>query len=292
MSVDDSYADYGIPMLPQGLNKPFSTPADAAFQVPNFVYMNGGHSRPRGMPCVEMLWFDFNILNPEAVPFTLEGRNLNPRYAALEIASLLGGMPVDAHQRENAKGMAAYQNYGIQRGNYGVRLRNQLRDFIVKLMDDNSTRQACMTIFDGNRDLLDESDDIPCTLAVQGFIRDDLFYMKTTMRSNDAYLGLPYDLMQFCALQSTLAQIMDVPCGFYRHSVGSMHLYAADLEKLSDIEPPGYEDTFGEQLWDFTEVADDPRDRLKYVIMFCQAALYGSAMPPGTEFEEWLVASL
>lgn len=292
MADDVNYADHGIPMLPTNLDKPFATAADAAFNVPNFIYMNGGHSRSRGMACIECIWVDFNVLSPEAVPFTLEGRGLNPRYAALEIASLLGGTPVDAHQRLTAKGFAAYQDYAIQRGNYGVRIRTQLRDFVTKLMDDPGTRQAVMTIFDGNRDLHDESGDIPCTLAVQGFMRDDLFYMRTTMRSNDAYLGLPYDLMQFCALQATIAQCMDTPCGFYRHSVGSMHLYAADLEKLHGIEPPGYQDTFGDELWSIPSKLDDPRDRLKHVIMFCQDALYGQTQQPNTEFEHWLVESL
>lgn len=246
------------------------------------------------MSVLECLMADFTVINPEAIPFTLEGRDpkLNPRYAALEICSLLSGAPVDAHQRHTAKGFAAFQNASIQRGNYGVRIRNQLRDFVWKLgVSDPDSRQAVMTIFDGNRDLTDNSFDVPCTLAVQGFLRDSTFYMKTTMRSNDVFLGLPYDLMQFCALQTAMAEILQAGCGYYRHSVGSLHAYVSDIDTIEGLQTPEIE-TETDQIWAIPDDWKDPLERLEYVIRFCQDALYGSASQPVTDFESWLVESL
>lgn len=292
MTSNDVYQKNGIPMVPYNLSAPFPYPADAAYTVPRFIAVNGGHSHPRGMAVIECLWVDFNVLTPEAVIFDVPGRNLNPRYTALEICSLLSGVPVDAHQRFTAHGFAKYQDSAIQRGNYGVRVRNQLRDIVRKLKADPYSRQACMTIFDGTRDLIDDSKDIPCTLAVQAFLRDDLLYMRTTMRSNDAYLGLPYDLAQFCALQTTLADIMQTSVGFYRHSVGSMHLYVQDVTKVEEMTPPNPDDyPEPDGLWSMPDT-DDPEERLEYVIRFCQDALYGQACHPGTEFEHWLLESL
>lgn len=270
----------------------YPDPVDAAVGVPQYIISQGGPVRARAMPTIECLWVDFMVINPTSIPFTITNRKLNPRYAALEIASLLGGMPVDTHQRLNARGFAKYQDAHIQRGNYGVRIRNQLRDFVHRLIEDRFSRQAVMTLYDGNRDLLDDSRDIPCTLAVQGFVRDGNFYMGTTMRSNDAYLGLPYDLMQFCALQATLAEVLGVNCGFYRHSVGSMHIYLPDLEKCEKLEAP--EQVYSEEpLWNPDEMEHHhPIESLKYVVGFCQAALYGQAETPKTPFEHWLLESL
>ena len=269
------------------------TPALAAVQAAKYVVMEGGQSRPRGMPVLETLWVDFNVMNPEDVPFDIEGRKLNPRYSALEICSLLAGTPVDAHQRYTAKSFAPYQDYGIQRGNYGVRLRNQLRDFVYLLgIEDSQSRRAVMTIFDGSRDLGEESSDIPCTLAVQGMVRDGIFYMKTTMRSNDAFLGLPYDLTQFCVLQTTMSEILMTINGFYRHSVGSLHVYVQDIDKIEVMQEPTERRDTEDPLWNIPDQLSDPRDRLKYVVMFCQDALYGQAQKPQTDFEEWLVNSL
>ena len=283
-----AYTEAGLPYVPVRLEQPFRTPGDAAVEVAQFVAMHGGQSRSRGLPTLETLWADFTILEPECIPFDIPNRNLNPRYAALEIASLLGGMPVESHQRLHAKGMAAYQDGFVQRGNYGVRIRNQLRDFVHKLVDDQGSRQAVMGIWEP-RDLIDESSDVPCTLNVQGFLRDDMFYMRTTMRSNDVYLGLPYDLHQFCALQATMAEVFDVPCGFYRHSVGSLHCYLPDIDAVSDMVVPT-DIPEAQDLWDMPDA--DPPERLAYVQLFCQEALFGAAMTPNTEFEAWLLEAI
>lgn len=274
-------------------NNQYPEPVDAAVGIAQRVVYEGGHSRPRGMAAVECLFVDAMVLNPEAIPFEITNRKLNPRYAALEIASLLGCTSVDAHQRHTAKGFAVYQDGNVQRGNYGIRIRSQLRDFVAKLVDDPMSRQAVMTIFDGNRDLIDTSLDVPCTLAVQGFVRDGNFYLGTHMRSNDAFLGLPYDLMQFCALQCTIAEVLDVNCGFYRHSVGSMHVYASDVERVNELSVPEGDHEVQGPLWSPGEMnSHDPLDSLAYVTAFCQDALYGQAALPKTDFEHWLVESL
>jgi hypothetical protein len=279
----------GIPFKNLAFPSNFVYPGDAAVEVAQFIAREGGNARSRGMAALEALWVDFTVINPEAIPFDIPNRQLNPRISALEIASFLAGHPIDSHQRHTMKALAAYQDYGVQRGNYGVRVRNQLRDFVSKLMDDKGSRQAVLAVWQ-DRDLIDESDDVPCTLHIQGMIRDDMFFMRTTMRSNDVLLGLPYDLHVFCALQATLAQVFDIPCGFYRHSVGSMHCYLADIDKVNNMVVPTDEPE-GDNLWAIPDM-DDPRDRMAYVQKFCQDALFGQPMNPQTEFEMWLLESI
>ncbi len=288
--ASDEFGASGIPYKEVSLSQPFNYPGDAAVETAQFIVKNGGTATARGRPTIETLWADITILQPECIPFDIPNRGLNPRYAALEIASLLGGVPVDVHQRETTRGLARYQDASIQRGNYGVRLRNQLRDFVWKLTDDNGSRQAVLAVWN-DRDLIDESKDVPCTLHVQGFIRDSMFYMRTTMRSNDVYLGLPYDLHQFCALQATIAQVLDVQCGFYRHSVGSLHCYISDIDRVMEMSVPTDEPE-GDALWHISDNIDDPVQRLQHVVEFCQSALYGLTLNPMTDFERWIAESL
>jgi thymidylate synthase len=50
--------------------------------------------------------------------------------------------------------------------------------------------------------------------------------MHTTMRSNDVWLGLPYDLFTATILQELMAGWLGVELGTYHHHVDSLHLYA------------------------------------------------------------------
>ena len=51
------------------------------------------------------------------------------------------------------------------------------------------------------------------------------------MRSNDLWLGFPYDVFQFTCLQVRMAMELGLDIGTYTHIAGSLHLYARDFEK-------------------------------------------------------------
>jgi hypothetical protein len=63
--------------------------------------------------------------------------------------------------------------------------------------------------------------------------------VRTTMRSNDAWLGLPYDLFQFTQLQLTICNVMGYDPGTYTHTAWSMHLYQENANvSYAVTEPP------------------------------------------------------
>jgi thymidylate synthase len=55
------------------------------------------------------------------------------------------------------------------------------------------------------------------------------------MRSNDIYLGLPYDVAFFTSLQKYIANRLEIEFGQYTHFVTNMHFYKRDLDKINDI---------------------------------------------------------
>lgn len=120
-------------------------------------------------------------------------------------------------------------------GAYGPRMfgeppNDQLARVISALRGKPDSRQAVIQLFD-RRDTLEYHSDIPCTCSMQFVIRDRRLHMMTSMRSNDAWLGLPHDVFAFTMIQELVARSLDVKLGEYRHSVGSLHLYERDERK-------------------------------------------------------------
>ena len=162
-------------------------------------------------------------------------RRPNLRIAATEAMHLLGGVS-SLQQLDRASGgrFSQFANDGRLLGAYGPRARRQLLAVADLLQRDPSTRQAVVSLWTGAEHTA-ESRDVPCTTTLQFFLRDWQLHLRVTMRSNDAWLGVPYDLMMFSCLQRSMACALGVEPGEYTHSVGSMHLYDRDLDAAYDL---------------------------------------------------------
>ena len=262
----------------------FDTPGAAACTVPKIVMDGGEIIAARGMLTHEILNAHLVITQPWQIPFSIPGRGLNHDISRLEIVSLCGQHPVDSAQRSLVKSLAGFQDENVQWGNYGARIRGNLRPVLDKLSERGS-RQAVLTIFDANRDLQAVTIDRPCTLSIQFFIRAGRLTTTVHMRSNDVYLGLPYDLHQFCVLHCLVAQLMDVEPGGYHHFVGSLHAYERDENKINRLGLI-YE-TLDDNIWKFDA------DNLEDITKFLQDAVDERHMLDArgeTQFERWLAA--
>jgi len=113
---------------------------------------------------------------------------------------------------------------------FGRRPNDQLARVISSLRSKPDSRQAVVQLFDRS-DTLKAHKDIPCTCTLQFAIRDKRLHMLTSMRSNDAWLGLPHDVFAFTMIQELVARSLGIELGEYRHAVGSLHLYACDEGK-------------------------------------------------------------
>jgi thymidylate synthase len=266
----------------------YVSPGEAFIGTVNYLTSHSLTVSPRGMRTQEAVNYSLIIAEPWNVPFYVHGRNLNQTIAALEFAQLLGQMSCEAVMRNRVRPVAAFHDFGVSYGNYGSRVRGQLTNIVKTLMEDASSRRAVLSIYSGSSDLRQATKDIPCTLTIQFLIRGGALWMRTSMRSNDAWLGLPYDLMQFCLLQCAIAQCLDIPVGHYCHAVGSMHIYERDLvhDVLGDCDAM---DVSGERM--FTLITHDPLLRLEEMVSFCQDAIFASA-EPRTSFEEWLTEAI
>jgi thymidylate synthase len=160
---------------------------------------------------------------------------------------------------------------------------------VVELLKrDPDSRQAVVTLFDSRRDLNTVKADLPCKISAQFLLRErrdgpDLedreWYLDLgmSMRSNDLWLGTPYDLTQFSILQASVAQALGARVGRYVHRVGSLHLYERDMAKAGEVSfaggPP-----MPFPLWDAHSVSGI-QSRARMIAL--------GQVTPGTEFEKW-----
>jgi thymidylate synthase len=134
---------------------------------------------------------------------------------------------------------------GVLLGAYGPRLfrfRNeidQVRNVLDLLSRRSGSRRAVIQLFDAH-DLTKDFKEIPCTTTLQFHLRDGLLHMTASMRSNDAYWGLPHDVFCFTMLQEMFARKLGVEMGEYYHHAGSMHVYEEMQSGLHDYLEEGH----------------------------------------------------
>jgi thymidylate synthase len=117
-------------------------------------------------------------------------------------------------------------------GAYGPRIKNCYMSAIEKLKKDPDSRQSIILIWKEN-DLEIETKDLPCTVYLQLFIRENKLNMIANMRSNDIWLGTPNDIFCFTLLQELIASNLNLELGFYQHNAGSLHVYENTIQKIS-----------------------------------------------------------
>lgn len=167
-------------------------------------------------------------------------RAMSPAYSAAEVLWYLGGDGAIKMLEAYAPNYRKYVGGDLAYGAYGPRLFWKIEDepslimCAVQLLKAQwRSRQAVVTIWHAE-DLwasMQGCKDIPCTTGFQFILRDDSLHMIVTMRSNDAWLGFPLDVFAFTCIQRLIATELETGIGTYVHNVGSMHLYARDLEK-------------------------------------------------------------
>lgn len=124
-------------------------------------------------------------------------------------------------------GFHVNSNYGFCiNKKYGI---NQWEIAKEELKSNKESRRAVIHIKSANDSL--DSKDVNCTVCLQYIIRDDKLYATTYMRSNDIWLGFPYDVFQFTCMQIRMAMELGVGLGTYTHIAGSLHLYERDLKE-------------------------------------------------------------
>lgn len=109
-------------------------------------------------------------------------------------------------------------------GAYGPRLIEQFSNVMLTLEDDAFSRQAVINFWQPKL-LRSGTKDTPCTISWQLRLNHGKMDMIAYMRSNDLWLGFPYDVFTFSVFQEIMSRAVGVSLGDYYHVVGDLHLY-------------------------------------------------------------------
>ena len=200
----------------------------------------------------ELLGYSETLTHVQQTFLLNKQRRLSPAYAAAEVLWYLSGTNTIDMIRAYAPQYHKFAEDGVAHGAYGHRWKHATRDDQFELLTEllqksPDSRQAVVTMWKADdlwHCVREKRKDIPCTLSLQFLVREGKLHLVTTMRSNDAWLGLPYDVFAFTCLQWLVASVLGVEPGAYTHQAGSMHLYEKNWKAAEEAIKSDYPSDF------------------------------------------------
>lgn len=213
------------------------------------VMAHGEMTKPRGFNCKELTNYTMHLTNPDNNILNDNVRKINKAFAAAEFMWIATGRnDVESIVPFNSKIKEFSDNGEIFYGAYGPRFALQLEYVLNQLKEDPWTRQAVMTFWRQNPP---KTKDVPCTVMLH-FMRRPLDKLNLTvyMRSNDVWLGLPYDVHNFTCILIFVAQHLGLLVGTYTHVDGSLHAYERDFDKIRDCAA-----SLSDDMYEMTDIS-------------------------------------
>jgi thymidylate synthase len=197
--------------------------------------MMGTEVSPRGKKTKELLHHTVEVDMRMPVLRVAE-RKLNYQFMAAEAFWILSGSDRLAEIAPWNKRIADYSDDGERMfGAYGPKVIGQVDYVVAKLLEDPDTRQAGLTIW---RENPPKTKDVPCTVAMFFSLRTRTYdkaqqlHAHVFMRSNDVWLGTPYDVFTFSMVAHLVCGRLNkartaLKTGEEPLSPGKLHLTAA-----------------------------------------------------------------
>lgn len=196
---------------------------------------NGDVVSPRGKKTYELPQHTM-VVDMRSPIVTCKDRKLSYQFMAAEAFWILAGdNRVETIAPYNSR-IAEFSDDGETFfGAYGPKVMGQIDYIINKLVQDENSRQAGLTIW---RENPPDTKDVPCTVAMFFNIRNGKLNCHTFMRSSDIWLGVPYDIFNF----SMVAHLVCARLNAFRVDMGiiepgklyltaaSRHLYEVNRE--------------------------------------------------------------
>ena len=230
----------------------------------------------------ELLDIELVLSDPRKSVLSLPIRNMSRRYAAGELLCYIRGTNKKEDFAFYSKSWDKLANPdGTINSAYGYRMFHPVFDentetrfhyALTQLLENSDTKNAIVMMRD-DRDLHpDHQKDRCCTLCLCFNIRDGKLNCHTIMRSQDLWLGLPYDVFCFTRLMQIMLYNYNAACedgkevqlGTYTHQVLNLHLYEKDWLKVQNYEPIALNPEQGYQFPEYT--AKSENDMLSLLI--------------------------
>ncbi len=226
--------------------KKFESLQEAYLYFLGYIMSYGKKIAPRGNLTLEVLNNSFILENPRKRLITLRDRRWSIFYALGEFLWHLSGSDSLASISYYSKSWNKYSenNFSINGSCYGKKLFSNIHgkskskwQIAKELIDKNpESRRIVIPLFT-NCDLEngEHGKDIACTCFLQFIIRDSKLNLICFMRSNDMFIGFPYDVFVFTMFQELMALETGYNLGWYHHIMTSSHIYDKHWDWASKI---------------------------------------------------------
>jgi thymidylate synthase len=218
--------------------------ADEVWQraIAAFRARDGVRAQPsRTGETLELLHSVMEIQDPRQRWVAARDPAINPAFAVAEVIWILRGRNDAAFLNWWNRSLPLFAGGDAEyHGAYGARLQhsfgfNQLEAAWRALAADPESRQVVLQIWDPRVDFpgsdgLPRAPDIPCNVCAIPKVRDGRLEWLQVLRSNDLFLGVPYNFIQFTTLQEVMAGWLGLEPGTYVQVADSLHVYERDLE--------------------------------------------------------------
>lgn len=193
----------------------------------------------RGGPTKEILHAAITVNDPKQRWVSSRPSPMNLAFAIAEVVWTMTGRNDLAFLEPWNRRLPKYVGRGPKlHGAYGYRLRkkggvDQLTRAYQSLLNIPNTRQVVLQFWDSSVDLPKPDGapaalDIPCNVVSLLKVREGKLEWLQIIRSNDLFLGVPYNFVQFMSIQETMAGWLGIDCGAYHQVSDSLHVYDHD----------------------------------------------------------------
>lgn len=166
----------------------------------------------------------------------LRGRGGSVEFARLEQLCYLSGRTPEVLAQVLPRYAELCQWRGGWPDAYGPRLSGPLEACVLELAERPWSRRAVATVWNPwDVPLIEPEKPVPCTVALQFYVREDFLFVHAMMRSTDAWLGLYYDVPAFAFLGRAVALALGRSFGAVTLTTTSLHLYSTDLPKVGNV---------------------------------------------------------
>lgn len=207
------------------------------------VMKNGNLVKSRNGDTKELPMVQFHVMNPLDRYITVPGRAVHIPAQIYETMWVLSGSNDISVLKEYLPKAPDFSDDGVTwRAGYGPRLRSfgtnrvdQLKKVVDLLREDPNTRQAVISIFDGNIDHT-VSKDIPCNNWLHFINRGGKLNLHVATRSNDIMWGWSgINNFEWSVLLEIVAYLTDLNVGPITYSISSIHVYDRHFNKAQRI---------------------------------------------------------
>lgn len=118
---------------------------------------------------------------------------------------------------------------------YGKQWRNfsgidQLTELIEQIKTNPTSRRLIISAW--NPVEIQDMALPPCHCFMQFYVNNGELSCQLYQRSADVFLGVPFNIASYALFTMMIAQVCDLKCGVFVHTIGDAHIYLNHLEQI------------------------------------------------------------